>query len=73
LVRSLRKKFGFDAVLIYGDWSAPNTKFQKLTHNKGFICLLKKNDFIVYHIKEYKTSSRCLRCKKCFRKSLKIS
>ncbi|KAI9485868.1 MAG: hypothetical protein EXX96DRAFT_546823, partial [Benjaminiella poitrasii] len=52
-------KFGSDAVLIFGNWSAPNTKFQEPTRNKGFIRILKKNEFTVYLINEYKTSSHC--------------
>ncbi|KAI9483772.1 MAG: hypothetical protein EXX96DRAFT_632426 [Benjaminiella poitrasii] len=52
LVRSLKKKFGSDAVLIFGDWLAPNTKFHEPTRNKGFIRILKNNGFTVYLINE---------------------
>jgi hypothetical protein len=48
LVRSLKAKFGQDAVLVFGDWSAPNVKYQELIRNKGLIRMLKKNGFVVY-------------------------
>ncbi|PHZ14271.1 uncharacterized protein RHIMIDRAFT_236254 [Rhizopus microsporus ATCC 52813] len=57
LVCSLKTKFGHDAVLIFGDWSAPNTKYHEPTRNKDLISMLKKSGFSVYLIKEYKTSS----------------
>lgn len=62
LVQSLRNKFGKDAILVIGDWSAPNTKFQDPTRNKGLITMLKKNGFSVYLINEFKTSSHCPTC-----------
>ncbi|CEG82723.1 hypothetical protein RMATCC62417_16752 [Rhizopus microsporus] len=62
LVRNLKAKFGHDAVLILGNWSAPNTKYHELTRNKRFISMLKKNGFSVYLINEYKTSSYCPTC-----------
>jgi hypothetical protein len=48
LVRSLKAKFGQDAVLVFGDWSAPNVKYQEPTGSKGLIRMLKKNGFVVY-------------------------
>ncbi|KAG1491973.1 hypothetical protein G6F54_009637 [Rhizopus delemar] len=62
LVRSLRAKFGQDAVLVFGDWSASNVKYQEQTRSKGLIRMLKKNGFVVYLINEYKTSSHCPTC-----------
>ncbi|KAG1137810.1 hypothetical protein G6F37_012511 [Rhizopus arrhizus] len=62
LVHSLKAKFGQDAVLIFGDWSAPNVKYQEPTRSKGLIRMLKKNGFVVYLINEYKTSSHCPTC-----------
>ncbi|KAG1038652.1 hypothetical protein G6F43_012661 [Rhizopus delemar] len=62
LVRSLRAKFGQDAILVFGDWSAPNVKYQEPTRSKGLIRMLKKNGFVVYLINEYKTSSHCPTC-----------
>ncbi|KAG0868071.1 hypothetical protein G6F16_008301 [Rhizopus arrhizus] len=62
LVRSLKAKFGQDAVLVFGDWSAPNVKYQEQTRSKGLIRMLKKNGFVVYLINEYKTSSHCPTC-----------
>ncbi|KAG1457056.1 hypothetical protein G6F55_006147 [Rhizopus delemar] len=59
LVRSLRAKFGQDDVLVFGDWSASNVKYQESTRSKGLIRMLKKNGFVVYLINEYKTSSHC--------------
>ncbi|KAG0739364.1 hypothetical protein G6F57_015275 [Rhizopus arrhizus] len=59
VVRSLKAKFGQDAVLVFEDWSAPNVKYQEPTRSKGLIRMLKKNGFVVYLINEYKTSSHC--------------
>ncbi|KAG1376449.1 hypothetical protein G6F61_007586 [Rhizopus arrhizus] len=59
LVRSLKANFGQDAVLVFGDWSAPNVKYQELIRNKGLIRMLKKNGFVVYLINECKASSHC--------------
>ncbi|KAG2193824.1 hypothetical protein INT47_004691 [Mucor saturninus] len=42
LVQNLKRKFGPDAVLVLGNWSAPNTKFQEPTRNKGLTQMLKK-------------------------------
>ncbi|KAG0937205.1 hypothetical protein G6F26_006644 [Rhizopus arrhizus] len=61
-MRSLKAKFGQDAVLVFGDWSAPNVKYQEPTRSKGLIRMLKKNGFVVYLINEHKTSSHCPTC-----------
>ncbi|KAG1391028.1 hypothetical protein G6F60_012753 [Rhizopus arrhizus] len=55
-------KFGQDAVLVFGDWSAPNVKYQEPTRSKRLIRMLKKNGFVVYLINEYKRSSHCPTC-----------
>ncbi|KAG0891114.1 hypothetical protein G6F34_011942 [Rhizopus arrhizus] len=55
-------KFGQDAVLVFGDWSAPNVKYQEPTRSKGLIRMLKKNGFVVYLINKYKTSSHYPTC-----------
>ncbi|KAG1505783.1 hypothetical protein G6F52_012054 [Rhizopus delemar] len=62
LVRILRAMFGQDAVLVFGDWSASNVKYQESTRSKGLIRMLKRNGFVVYLINEYKTSSHCPAC-----------
>ncbi|CEG74416.1 hypothetical protein RMATCC62417_09640 [Rhizopus microsporus] len=62
LVRSLKAKFSHNAVLIFGDWSVPNTKYHEPTRNKGLISMPKKNGFSVYLVNEYKTSSYCPTC-----------
>ncbi|KAG0765571.1 hypothetical protein G6F24_004317 [Rhizopus arrhizus] len=59
LVCSLKAKFGQDAVLVFGNWSAPNVKYREPTRNKGLIRMLKMNRFVVYLINKYKTSSHC--------------
>ncbi|KAG1439324.1 hypothetical protein G6F56_012328 [Rhizopus delemar] len=59
LVCGLKAKFGDNATLIFGDWSAPNTKYQEPTRNKRLIRMLKKNGFVVYLTDEYKTSIFC--------------
>lgn len=62
LVTRLRRKFGQDVVLVFGDWSAPNARFHEPTRNKGLKNMLKKNGFVVYQIDEFKTSSICPVC-----------
>ncbi|KAI7905402.1 uncharacterized protein BX663DRAFT_280897 [Cokeromyces recurvatus] len=62
LVKKLKQKFGHNAILIMGNWSAPNVKFQESTRNKGLINMLKKNDFKVYLVDEFRTSSFCPNC-----------
>ncbi|CEJ02539.1 hypothetical protein RMCBS344292_16540 [Rhizopus microsporus] len=64
LVKKLKQKFGPDAVLVLGNWSAPNTKYQEPTRNKDPIQMLKKkkNGFKVFLIDEYRTPSFCPLC-----------
>lgn len=62
LAKGLKKKFGNDAVLVIGDWSAPNARFHEPTRNKGLLRFLKKSKFPVYLIQEYKTSTCCPSC-----------
>ncbi|CAO3697037.1 unnamed protein product [Rhizopus stolonifer] len=62
LVKRLRSKFGHDPILIIGDWSAPNTKYQEPTRSKGLVSMLRKNGFKVYCIGEFRTSSFCPDC-----------
>lgn len=57
LAKDLKKKFGDDAVLAIGDWSAPTQKFHEPTRNKGLLRYFKKSKFPVYLIQEYKTST----------------
>ncbi|KAI8051808.1 hypothetical protein BDF21DRAFT_350545, partial [Thamnidium elegans] len=61
-VKKLQSKFGLVTVLILGDWSAPNTKYQEPTRNKGLIKMLKKNETAVYMINEFRTSFVCPIC-----------
>jgi hypothetical protein len=63
LVKRLRLKFGQAPIFMIGDWSAPNTKYQEPTRSKGLISMLKKkNEFQVYRIDKYRTSSFCPDC-----------
>ncbi|KAI7903813.1 uncharacterized protein BX663DRAFT_530526 [Cokeromyces recurvatus] len=62
LVKRLKKKFGHDAILVIGNWSASNSKYHEPTRNKDLIRMLKKNGFQVFNIDEYKTSSCCPTC-----------
>ncbi|GAA5811705.1 hypothetical protein MFLAVUS_005146 [Mucor flavus] len=62
LVKKLKQEFGQEAILVIGNWSAPNVKFQESTRNKGLIKMLKKNGFEVYLIDEFRTSSFCSKC-----------
>jgi hypothetical protein len=61
LVKNIRKRFGSDAVLVLGNWSAPHSKFQEPNRNKGLIRFL-KNEFNIFLIDEFKASSFCLLC-----------
>ena len=72
LVARLRKKFGSEAVLVIGNWSAPNQKFQDPTRNKGLIEMLKKNGFTVYLIDEFRTSSVCPSCSSDLESKFKV-
>lgn len=62
LVKCLQSSFGKNAVLIVGDWSAPNARFHESTRNKGILRYLKKSGFPVYMVDEYNTSSCCPEC-----------
>ncbi|KAI9259960.1 hypothetical protein EDC94DRAFT_641096 [Helicostylum pulchrum] len=62
VVNGLKTKFGPNAVLILGDWSAPNVPHQESTRKKGLIKMLKKNGFVVYLINGFRTSSLCPFC-----------
>ncbi|KAI8083294.1 uncharacterized protein B0P05DRAFT_610463 [Gilbertella persicaria] len=62
LVQRLKLKFGKNSILVIGNWSAPNTKFQEPTRSKGLIKMLKKAGFTVLLIDEFKTSSYCPTC-----------
>ncbi|KAG0943642.1 hypothetical protein G6F30_005131 [Rhizopus arrhizus] len=73
LVHSLKAKFGQDAVLVFGDWSAPNVKYQEMTRSKGLNRVSKKSGFVVYLINEYKTSSHCPICENELEKFKTIS
>lgn len=68
LVRRLRRKFKEGSMLVIGNWSAPNVKFQEPTRNKGLIRMLKKNGFPVFLIDEFKTSSFCPECEHALEK-----
>ncbi|PHZ09527.1 uncharacterized protein RHIMIDRAFT_240649 [Rhizopus microsporus ATCC 52813] len=62
LVKKLKQKFGSDAVLVLGNWPAPDTKYQELTRNKGLIQMLKEDGSVVFLIDEFRTSSFCPLC-----------
>ena len=58
----MRQKFDVNAVMVMGNWSAPNTKFHEPIRGLGFRRLLKKAGFQVYLIDEFKTSRCCPTC-----------
>ncbi|KAI7907664.1 uncharacterized protein BX663DRAFT_528421 [Cokeromyces recurvatus] len=62
LVKRLKKKFGHDAILVIGIWSASNTKYHEPTRSIGLTRMLKKNGFQIFKTDEYKTSSCCPTC-----------
>ncbi|KAJ2259556.1 hypothetical protein EV176_006872, partial [Coemansia sp. RSA 451] len=51
LINKLRKKFGPNAVIIIGDWSAPMNRFHEPIRGKTWRTLLKRGGFEVYLIK----------------------
>lgn len=63
LVKNMQTKFNQDAILIYGNWSAGNSKYHEPVRGKGVRSLLKKGGFTVLLIDEYKTSTFCPQCK----------
>ncbi|KAI9256066.1 hypothetical protein EDC94DRAFT_586909 [Helicostylum pulchrum] len=62
LCKKLRNKFGSECVLVLGNWSAANVRFQDPTRIKGLIKSLKKNGLKVFLIDEFRTSSFCPLC-----------
>ncbi|KAL0092701.1 hypothetical protein J3Q64DRAFT_1672791 [Phycomyces blakesleeanus] len=62
LAEDLRIFFEKDPVFVFGDWSAPNVKFQEPSRNKDILKYLEKSRFSIYMINEYKTSSCCSIC-----------
>lgn len=62
LIKELKDKFNNDAVFIMGNWSSPNTVFHEPTRGIGFRRLLKKNNFTVMLIDEFRTSKCCPEC-----------
>ncbi|KAJ2557933.1 hypothetical protein EV175_001057 [Coemansia sp. RSA 1933] len=62
LVQNLHRKFGEDAVLIMGNWSAPMTKFHKPIRGKGMCRMLQQQGFKVYLLDEYCMSKTCPAC-----------
>ncbi|PHZ14529.1 uncharacterized protein RHIMIDRAFT_275382, partial [Rhizopus microsporus ATCC 52813] len=67
LIQDLRARFGEDAVFVMGNWSAPHARYHEPIRGLGFRRLLKKHEFQVYLIDEYRTS-RC--CPTCLNESL---
>jgi hypothetical protein len=61
LARNLRK-LDENAILVFGDWSAPNTKFHEPIQGVGMKRMLKKEGFKVLLINEFKTSNICPAC-----------
>ena len=62
LARNLRKKFGKDAALVLGDWSAGLVKYHEPIRGIGMRRMLVKQGFQVYLLDEFKTSSMCPSC-----------
>ncbi|KAG0769619.1 hypothetical protein G6F16_001976 [Rhizopus arrhizus] len=62
LVAKLKSKFGNDAVFVMGNYSAPNIRYQEPVRGVGFRRLLKKHEFSVHLIDEFRTSQFCPSC-----------
>ncbi|KAI7899206.1 uncharacterized protein BX663DRAFT_532908 [Cokeromyces recurvatus] len=63
LAKTLKRKFGEDCVLVFGNWSASNTKYHEPIRGVGMRRMLKKEGLQLYLFDEYKTSSFCPKCK----------
>jgi hypothetical protein len=63
LVRNFKDKFGENAVMILGNWSAGMKKYYEPIRGVGMRRMLKKEGLTVYLLAEYKTSSFCPSCK----------
>ncbi|KAJ2793846.1 hypothetical protein H4R20_006412, partial [Coemansia guatemalensis] len=62
LAKNLRKKFKEDAVLVIGNWSAPNARFHAPIRGVGLRDMLRAHGFKVYLIDEFRTSVTCPVC-----------
>ncbi|KAJ2537387.1 hypothetical protein EV175_006736, partial [Coemansia sp. RSA 1933] len=62
LVHNLCGKFGKDAVLIMGNWSAPMAQFHEPIRGKGMHKMLQQHGFQVYLLDEYCMSKTCPAC-----------
>ncbi|KAJ2803502.1 hypothetical protein H4R20_002867, partial [Coemansia guatemalensis] len=62
LARNLHEKFGKDAVLVIGNWSANMARYHEPIRGKGWRDMLKRHGFTVYLLDEYRTSSICPVC-----------
>jgi hypothetical protein len=59
MIAKLKSKFGNDVVFVMSNYSAPNTRYQEPVRGVGFRRLLKKHEFLVYLIDEFRTSQCC--------------
>ena len=62
LALELGNSFGRDAVLLAGDWSAPNQKYHQPIRGKGIRDALRLRGFQVFLLDEFRTSKVCPRC-----------
>ncbi|KAJ1977929.1 hypothetical protein H4R35_002101 [Dimargaris xerosporica] len=62
LAKNLRNKFGSDAVLVMGNWSAPMSYYFEPIRDKGMRQKLQQHGFKVYLLDEHKTSKVCPTC-----------
>ena len=62
LAKKLREKLGNDAILILDNWSSRNVKYHETIRGVGMGRMLAKEDFQVYLLDEFRTSSLCPFC-----------
>ena len=62
LANKLRSQFGEDALLMMGDWSAPNQKYHEPIRGKGLRNALRHRGFDVVLLDEFRTSKVCPSC-----------
>ncbi|KAG1560453.1 hypothetical protein G6F49_002680 [Rhizopus delemar] len=62
LTKKLRERFGNDAILILGNWSAGKVKYHEPIRGIGMRRMLAKEGFQVYLLDEFRTFSLCPSC-----------
>jgi hypothetical protein len=73
LANKLRSQFGEDALLVMGDWSAPNQKYHEPIRDKALRNALRHRGFDVVLLDEFRISKVCPSCQQPSLKTFKRS